>query len=78
MDNIKLKKKPIVINLGDEKASYKAFWRHVATNMLESWKRETKKSKEKTNTGVIVIPNDMNEDKKKKTKLFEEAWEQDE
>jgi hypothetical protein len=29
------------------------------------------------NPGVVVILNDMNEDKKKKIKLFEEAREQD-
>jgi hypothetical protein len=39
--------------------------------------KEKQKTKEKTNLSVIVILNDMNEDKKKKLKILEEASKQD-
>jgi hypothetical protein len=37
--------------------------------------KEKRKIKEKSNPSVIAILSDMNKDKKKKTKLFEEARE---
>jgi len=75
MDNVKLKKKLVVINLGDEEASPKGF--EVERPIGRKAEKEKRKSKEKSNPSVIAILSDMNEDKKKKIKLLEEAREQD-
>jgi len=65
-----------VINIGDEEASHKAF---EEIERPIGWKaeKEKQKSKENVNPSVIAILSDMNEDKKKKIKIFEEACEQD-
>jgi len=76
MDNVKLKKKPVVINLGDEEASHKAF-EDIERPIGQKAEKEKRKSKEKSNPSVIEILSDINEDKKKKMKLLEEAREQD-
>jgi len=77
MDNVKkLKKKPDVINIGDEEASHKAF-EEIERPIGRKAKKEKRKSKENANPSVIAIISDMNEDKKKKIKMFEEAREQD-
>jgi hypothetical protein len=72
MDNVKLKKKSIVINLGDKEASHKAF-EDIERPISRKAKKDRRNRKEKSNPCVIAILNDMNEDKKKKIKLFEEA-----
>ncbi|GLT53668.1 hypothetical protein SLA2020_269250 [Shorea laevis] len=76
MDNVKPKKKPVVINLGDDEASPEAL-QDLERPIGRKAEKEKRKSKDKTNPGVVVILNDMNEDKKKKMKMFEEAREQD-
>jgi hypothetical protein len=76
MDNVKLKKKLVVINLGDEEASPKGF-EDIERPIGRKAEKEKRKSIEKSNPSVIAILSDMNEDKKKKIKLFEEAHEQD-
>jgi hypothetical protein len=76
LDNVKLKKKPVVINLGDEEASQKSFG-DIERPIGRKAEKEKRKSKEKSNPSVIAILSDINEDKKKKMKLFEEAREQD-
>jgi hypothetical protein len=83
--NTKPKKKSVVksrtntqdsINLEEDEASPEAF-----INLEQPIGRKAEKNKqkntEKMNPGVVVILNDINEDKKKKTRLFEEAREQD-
>jgi hypothetical protein len=65
-----------VINLGDEVASHKAF-EDIERPIGQKAKNEKRKSKEKSNSGVIAILSGMNEAKEKKIKLFVEAREQD-
>jgi hypothetical protein len=65
-----------VINIGDEEASHKAF-EEIERPIGRKAKKEKRKSKENANPSVIAIISDMNEDKKKKIKMFEEAREQD-
>jgi len=76
LDNVKLKKKPVVINLGDEEAPHKTF-EEIERPIGGKTENEKRKNREKLNPGVVIaILSDMNEDKKKKIKLFEEAREQ--
>jgi uncharacterized protein Veg len=74
MESSKPKNKSHVINLGEVEASQGAF---VNLERPIGWKaeKEKRKTKEKMNPSVVVILNDMNEDKKKKIKLFEEVCE---
>jgi formyltetrahydrofolate synthetase len=75
MESSKPKNKSHVINLGEDEASQGAF---VNLERPIGWKakKEKCKTKEKINLSVVVILNDMNEDKKKEIKLFEEVHEQ--
>jgi len=65
-----------MINLGYKEASHKAF-EDIKRPIGRKAEKEKRKRKEKSNPSVIAILSDMNEDKKKKMKLFEEAREQD-
>jgi hypothetical protein len=64
------------INLEEGEASPEAFV-DLERPIGRKAEKNKRKTTEKTNPGVVVILNDINEDKKKKTKLFEEAREQD-
>jgi hypothetical protein len=76
MESSKSKNKSHVINLGEDEASQGAFV-DLERPIGRKAEKEKRKTKEKTNLSVVAILNDMNEDKKKKIKLFEEAREQD-
>jgi uncharacterized protein Veg len=76
MESSKPKNKSHVINFGEDEASQGAFV-DLERPIGRKAEKEKRKTKEKTNPSVVAILNDMNEDKKKKIKLFEEAREQD-
>jgi uncharacterized protein Veg len=75
MESSKPKNKSQVINLGEDEASQGAFV-DLERPIGRKAEKEKCKTKEKTNPSVVAILNDMNGDKKKKIKLFEEAREQ--
>jgi hypothetical protein len=64
------------INLEKDEASPEAFINLERQIGRKAKKKNNQKSTEKTNPGVVIL-NDINEDKKKKTRLIEEARELD-
>lgn len=64
-----------LINLEEGEASPEAFV-DLERPIGRKVEKNKRKTTEKTNPGVVIL-NDINEDKKKKRKLFEEAREQD-
>jgi hypothetical protein len=67
---------PDPINLGEEEVSHETFV-DLDRPISRKVEKDKRKRKERSNSDVIVILNEIKEDKKKKTKLFEEARDQE-
>lgn len=67
---------PDPINLGEEEVSHETFV-DLEHPIGRKTKKDKRKRKEIIDSDVIVILNEITEDKKKKTKLFEEARDQE-
>ncbi|XP_062151447.1 glutathione S-transferase T2-like [Alnus glutinosa] len=67
---------PDPINLGEEEVSHETFV-NLERPISRKVEKDKRKRKERSNSDVIVILNEIKEDKKKKTKLFEEARDQE-
>jgi hypothetical protein len=61
------------INLEEDEASPETFI-NLERPIDRKAKKNKRKNTEKTNPGVVVILNDINEDKKKKTRLCLCSW----